>query len=76
MSSHCGKYPTCGCPKEIGYCPDGLTKLINDHKLIIKTDGNCNEIVVDHPDIFNDLGQVVKRRNRGTNFTPKKKKRR
>jgi hypothetical protein len=41
---------------------------------IWKTDGNCEFVLVDHPDSWID-GQKVKVKNRVTNFTPKKKKR-
>ncbi len=47
---------------------------------IVKTDGFCNELLVDHPDRYkydeNGRKRTLKRRNgRGTNMTPPKKKR-
>ena len=43
-----------------------------------KTNGECKEIIVKNPDYYNDEGIWVKRlkkRNKPTNITPKKKKR-
>lgn len=42
---------------------------------IWKTNSNCEEILVDDPDYYNE-GIKIKKRNKPTNITPKKKKRR
>ena len=43
-------------------------------RYIEKIDGECNVIVVDNPDLFNDEGFLVKKHFKPTNVTPKKKK--
>jgi hypothetical protein len=42
---------------------------------IWKTNGKSEEILVDDPDCFNEDGHKIKKRNKLTNFTPKKRKR-
>ena len=79
MSSHCGLYPSCKCPSDIGrYCGTGhsLDEIIklNSGEYVIKTDGNAKEFVVENPDRYNLEGRKIRRKH-PTNFTPKKKKR-
>lgn len=40
-----------------------------------KSDGNGNIFLVDNPDLYNEFGQRIKKRNKRSNFTPKRKKR-
>lgn len=78
MSTHCNKYPTCGCPKEIGTrCgfTDQEIKGLNSGRLTTKTGSDCELMVVDNPNRFNSEGQYQKARKKNTHLTPKKKKR-
>lgn len=83
MSSHCGRYPACKCPKVVGmYCHTGYTieEIIglNSNDLVEKSDGNGVCFPVDNPVKFtySDFGHRRKiRHKKPTNITPKKKKR-
>jgi hypothetical protein len=44
-------------------------------RMIEKTDGNGNTILVEDPDWVTEDGYFKKHRKKVTNFTPKKKKR-
>ncbi len=80
MSTHCHRYPSCGCPREMGYgchvSDDSerkkLIERIKSGKTVLKTDGNSNTIEVPNPDGYIRLH---KRRRRVTNLTQPKKKR-
>ena len=70
MSTHCGRFPNCGCPKEIGIkcgLPD------NDPRLGQKEELPQNKI----DRIYRkSMGEPVKpKRKYPTNYTPPKKKR-
>ncbi len=59
--------------------PENITEAekegIRSGRKDIKYDGNSNAIVVDNPNYFNEEGNFKKHRNKPTNLTPKKKKR-
>lgn len=44
-------------------------------RMIEKTDGSGNTILVENPDYINNEGFFQKKRKKVTNLTPKKKKR-
>lgn len=82
MSSHCSKYPECGCPATVGhYCQSAhdvkTIKELNNGNLVEKNDGNGNTIAVDNPDRYTYVeGRRKKIRKKVTNYTKPKKKRR
>lgn len=82
MSSHCSKYPECGCPATVGHhCGKPYTvkeiQELNKGNMVEKNDGNGNTIAVDNPDRFNFVeGRRKKIRKKVTNYTKPKKKRR
>jgi hypothetical protein len=49
---------------------------MSKHRMIEKTDSDCNVILVEDPANYNDEGMFQKIRHKPTNITPKKKKRR
>ena len=44
-------------------------------KTIDKTDGDCNIIVIDNPDYYNEENKFIKKRKKPIHKIPKKKKR-
>ena len=50
-------------------------KGLKNGRFVTKTDSNCNLIVVDNHDLYNEEGGAKKHRHTHTNIIPKKKKR-
>lgn len=109
MSSHCGRYPSCGCGPEVGQCPDGpkepykvdmdkVNKYLGEnlansmakekidelkesylcHKCGAggyKTDGESKVWCAKCLGIKPEREYGLKRRQKPTNYTPPKKKR-
>jgi len=53
-----------------------IEKNFGSKKTIVKSGGDDDLYLVQHPDYFNDEGKFHKVRHKPTNITPKKKKRR
>lgn len=81
MSSHCSRYPVCGCPPDFGVGCQVISdderaatiKRVKEGQTVMKTNGQSELIEVPNPDRY-DLN-MRKRRHKPTNFTPPKKKR-
>ncbi len=85
MSSHCGRYPNCGCSKEVGtkcHLPDDHSKLkeqvIDGNELsaalAITLGEQMNDLRRSVHVMENNAAQIAK--SKKSKFTPRKKKRR
>lgn len=71
MSSHCGKYPNCGCPPEYG------TKCYPEKEPFFDNEEvkQLIEVLKQEQDVIPKEPVKVKQRNKMTHLTAKKKKR-
>ena len=82
MSSHCGRYPNCGCGSDMGtkcHLDPGDPQLLENEKNIFPTEED-NQRMWDEKEKaytreWNRASGIKKKRFKPTNITPKKKKR-